>query len=156
MFNRGVRYLTYLGDGDSKGRAAVVESKPYGPDVNIIKAECIGHIQKRMGGRLLKLCAKWKKGDKLSDGLGLKGKGRLSAPVIDQLQNYYGTAIGKNTHDVLAMKRAIWAIFYHKRSTYVKPIHDFCPEGESSWCAFNRAKKFINTRNPFLKLYWII
>lgn len=29
----GLRYTQYLGDGDSKGFAAVLESKPYGDDV---------------------------------------------------------------------------------------------------------------------------
>ncbi len=47
MMTRGVCYLTYLGDGDSKGYAGVCEDEPYGPDVEIEKAECIGHIQKR-------------------------------------------------------------------------------------------------------------
>lgn len=56
QMNRGARYLTYLGDGDSKGYKAVTESLPYGPDVEIVKAECIGHVQKRMGARLRALC----------------------------------------------------------------------------------------------------
>lgn len=36
---RGVRYFTYLVDGDSKGLAAVSEIKPYGDDVVKEKAE---------------------------------------------------------------------------------------------------------------------
>lgn len=46
-----MRYLEYLGDGDSKAYDAVCESNPYG-DTNIEKIECIGHIQKRMGTML--------------------------------------------------------------------------------------------------------
>jgi len=46
-----VRYLEYLGDGDSKAHPAVCESRPYG-NTNITKIECIGHVQKRMGRRL--------------------------------------------------------------------------------------------------------
>lgn len=38
----------YLGDGVSKGFLPVVESKQYGPDLEISKLECIGHVQKRM------------------------------------------------------------------------------------------------------------
>lgn len=50
-----LRYTKYLGDGDSKGFANVLESKPYGEDVSISKQECVGHIQKRLGERLRKL-----------------------------------------------------------------------------------------------------
>jgi hypothetical protein len=38
---RGVRYVDYLGDGDSKGFKKVVESKPYGEDITIEKLECV-------------------------------------------------------------------------------------------------------------------
>lgn len=49
-----VRY-TQLGDGDSKGFCAVQEVKPYGPDCEITKLECLGQVQKRMGTRLRKI-----------------------------------------------------------------------------------------------------
>lgn len=47
IFNRSqelytMRYLEYLGDGDSKAYEAVCASKPYGST----KIECIGHIKK--------------------------------------------------------------------------------------------------------------
>lgn len=140
LANRGVRYVTYLGDGDCKGHSAVSEAHPYGPDVDIVKAECIGHIQKRMGARLQKLCDHFKKGDKLSDGLGLKGKGRLTKPIIGKLQAYYGEAIRRNINDVKAMRQAIWAIFFHKLSTDENPSHQLCPKGADSWCPYIRAK----------------
>lgn len=35
--SRGARYKQYLGDGDSKGYLRVVESKPYGNEVDIQK-----------------------------------------------------------------------------------------------------------------------
>ncbi|GFV60306.1 hypothetical protein TNCV_3469421 [Trichonephila clavipes] len=35
--------------------------KPYGDSVPIEKAECVGHVQKRMGSRLRKLKALWGK-----------------------------------------------------------------------------------------------
>lgn len=139
MMTRGVRYLTYLGDGDSKGYAGVCEDEPYGPDVEIEKAECIGHIQKRMGSRLRKLCKTVKKGEKLSDGKPLRGKGRLTDSEINNLQVYYGKGIRENCQDVGQMKKAIWAIYYHKMSTDEKPIHSLCPKGEDSWCGYNRA-----------------
>lgn len=53
-------YKTYIGDGDSTTYRRLVSEQPYGPDVNIEKAECVGHVQKRMGSRLRKLLEKCK------------------------------------------------------------------------------------------------
>lgn len=50
-----LRYTRYLGDGDSKGFANVLENNPYGVDVNITKLECVGHVQKRLGSRLKRM-----------------------------------------------------------------------------------------------------
>ncbi|KAJ4430781.1 hypothetical protein ANN_19372 [Periplaneta americana] len=50
-----VRYVNYLGDGDSKGYKKVEELNVYG-NVEVSKLECCGHVQKRMGTRLRKLC----------------------------------------------------------------------------------------------------
>ena len=60
--------------------------KIYG-DIIVVKKECIGHVQKRVGTRLRKL----KKSVK-----GLGGKGRLTDSTIDKLQNYYGIALRSN------------------------------------------------------------
>ena len=49
--SRGVRYVQYLGDGDSKAYMGVVNSKPYG-ECEISKLECVGHVQKRFGSPL--------------------------------------------------------------------------------------------------------
>ena len=72
MFKRSVekkdlRYLSFIGDGDSSTFKTVSEAKPYGSDVVVEKKECVGHIQKRMGTRLQKLKASFAKKD-LSDG----------------------------------------------------------------------------------------
>lgn len=45
---RNVRYVKFLGDGDSKSFSAVVESRPYG-DLQVEKLVCIGHISNRLG-----------------------------------------------------------------------------------------------------------
>lgn len=50
--NYDVRYKYYLGDGDCKGYDTVCAQQPYGPDFQIEKMECVGHVQKRMGKRL--------------------------------------------------------------------------------------------------------
>lgn len=115
-----------------------MKSKPYGDNFTIEKLECVGHVQKRMGGRLRRLCKDWK-GKKLSDGKKVGGaKGRLTNTVIDSLQNYYGLAIRKNPDDVNKMKNAVWATFLHKASTDANPQHSFCDE---SWCKFKQAQK---------------
>ena len=48
----GLRYVDFVGDGDCSSHQDVVKSKPYGDEVAVRKVECVGHIQKRMGGRL--------------------------------------------------------------------------------------------------------
>ena len=47
-------YTEYLGDGDTKSYHDIVNSKPY-DDIPVMKLECIGDIQKRVGARLLKM-----------------------------------------------------------------------------------------------------
>lgn len=135
---RSVRYVKYLGDGDSKGFKKVVEEEPYGKGVTITKLECVGHVQKRMGAKLRRL-RKEMKGEKLEDGKGLSGRGRLTDSEIDNLQLYYGLAIRRNSEDVKAMAKDIWAIYFHKLSTDENQQHGLCPPGETSWCKFNNA-----------------
>ena len=62
MWNRsielhGVRYTIVVSDGDSKAYDTVVEEQPYGPDVQIVKEECINHVSKRLGTALRNLTA---------------------------------------------------------------------------------------------------
>lgn len=49
---------------------------------DIVKLECIGHIQKRVGGRLRRLVKDYK-GRKLDDGKSIGGRGRLSQKEIE-------------------------------------------------------------------------
>lgn len=53
-------YTTYVGDGDSSSFTRIAKEKPYGPNVDIKKEECIGHVKKRMGTRLRTLVTNWK------------------------------------------------------------------------------------------------
>ena len=48
--NRGLKYTHFYGDGDSKS-FKVVEN--IYPDKKVIKYECIGHYQKRVGNRFV-------------------------------------------------------------------------------------------------------
>ena len=47
---RQLRYLTYIGGGDTKSYQNVVGADPY-PGYSINKAECVGDVQKRVGKR---------------------------------------------------------------------------------------------------------
>lgn len=134
---RGVRYTNYIGDGDSKTFLSISESKPYG-DTAVTKLECVGHIQKRMGTRLRNL-KKEIGSKKLSDGKGLSGKGRLTDKIINQLSTYYGNAIRQHCNSVKEMRNAVWAVYFHTRSTDSEPLHSFCPKDASSWCKYQKS-----------------
>ncbi|GFU23325.1 uncharacterized protein TNCV_2560021 [Trichonephila clavipes] len=99
------------------------EAKVYG-DTEVEKLECVGHVQKRMGTRLRNIMSK---GIKLSDGKNISGRGQLTLKEVDSIQHYYGLAIRKNLSSVEDMKRAIWAIYFHKLSTEDNPQHALCP-----------------------------
>ncbi|GFT42298.1 uncharacterized protein TNCV_1786151 [Trichonephila clavipes] len=135
--SRKACYTQYLGDGDSKGFLTIKEAKVYG-DTEVEKLECVGHVQKRMGTRLRNIL-KMSKGIKLSDGKNISGRGRLTLKEVDSIQHYYRLAIRKNLSSVEDMKRAIWAIYFHKLSTEDNPQHALCPLGEDSWCGYNRS-----------------
>lgn len=135
MFQRSeklheVKYVNYVGDGDSKTFKGITEAKPYGDDITIAKKECINHVKKRMGTRLRNI----KKEKKLG------GKGKLTDNLIIQLSNYYGLAIKNNNNSIENLKKAIWATYFHKCSSDDNPQHDHCPEGENSWCSWQVAK----------------
>lgn len=136
---RGVRYVKYLGDGDSNGFKKVTDGKPYGNGIVIKKLECVGHVKKRMGTRLRKL-KRESKGIPLDDGKVLGGRKRLTDVQIDKLQEYYGLAINRAGSDLEAMKRNVWATYFHMASTDENPHHGLCPQGPDSWCKYNKSK----------------
>ena len=143
-----MRYTTYIGDGNSKGHAAVQDMNVYG-GVDVIKEECVGHVQKRVGKNLRDL--KQRLGStKLSDGKPIGGRGRLTDTLMDSLQNYFGRAVRDNRGSVTDMARAIWASYCHIFSTDQQPRHDFCPKGQDSWCGWQRSQA---TGKPFSHKY---
>lgn len=133
----GVRYGKYLGDGDSSSFKSVLESEPSGPDCKTEKLECVGRIQKRMGGLLLKIKREFKV-KKLEDGKPFGGQHRLTDKEIHSLQIYYGKAIRDNVGDYRAMQRAVWAIYFHKISTDERPSHELC---SITWCKYKKAQE---------------
>ena len=97
----GMYYTSFYGDGDSKSYSAV--QKIYGDDKLVIKYECIGHYQKRVGNRLRKK----RKAEKLG------GNGRLTNAKVDTLQNYFGIALRQNIGSLDKMRKAIMASLCH-------------------------------------------
>ncbi|EFN82550.1 hypothetical protein EAI_05065, partial [Harpegnathos saltator] len=104
--NFDVHYTSYVGDCDAKTFKAILEAKPY-EGVEVIKSECVGHVEKRMGSRLRNI----KKTAKLTDAL------------IKKLTKYYGLAIRRNAHSKENMKKEIMATYYHLSSTDKQPQH---------------------------------
>lgn len=127
----GVRYMIYIGDGDSKTFKAILDLNPYGDDHVVMKRECVNHVEKRMGTRLRNL----KKQKKLG------GKGKLTDNLIKKITKYYGLAIMRNSDSVENMQRNIMATYWHLISTDENPKHQNCPAGGDSWCKFRVAER---------------
>jgi hypothetical protein len=55
-----IRYIPFIGDGDSSSYNQICIVKPYGPNVYIPKVDCISHVTKRMGTNLRSLVRDYK------------------------------------------------------------------------------------------------
>ncbi|XP_067213596.1 uncharacterized protein [Linepithema humile] len=130
--SHGVKYATYIGDGDTKTFQALLNCNPYS-DLTVHKKECIGHVQKRMGTRL-------RAAKKQHKGIEGKGAGKLTDKLIKDLTLYYGLAIRRHPDSAEEMRKAVWATFDHKCSTDEKPKHENCPPDENSWCKWRVAE----------------
>ena len=122
-------YTGYLGDGDCKSYKAVAEANPpIYPLKNIRKLECCGHVQKRMGKRLMDKTNECKGKVYVENGkkyTGIKGAGRLTISAIKRIQGHYGGAIRNNSGNITAMKKAIMGIWKHRFGE-----HEDC----GNWC----------------------
>ena len=91
-----MRYIEYLGDGDTKSYALVVEKDPY-PGKPVKKLECVGHIQKRVGARCRKMKQEGTFKNVYTDEVDPKTKKkkllRITDKDINKLQNYFGIGI---------------------------------------------------------------
>lgn len=147
---RKLCYTGYLGDGDSKSYDTVATLNPplYGKK-KIEKLECCGHIQKRMGKRLMDkvtasknvLYTDDKTGKKYK---GLGGIGRLTQKTIQRIQGHYGAAIRENHGSVSEMKKAIWRIWKHYSDDH-KDCKDWCPVKSGKGQSKNILPKFVCT-----------
>ena len=78
--------------------------------MHVVKEECVGHVQKRIGTNLRTL-KKSRKGQLLEDGLKISAKGRLTDEVVDNLQRYYGMAIRSHPNDVAGFTELSGPVF---------------------------------------------
>ena len=82
----GMRFVEFLGDGDSKAHKLLVQEAVYG-DVDIEKLECVGHVQKRLGSRLRSLKKRLGK-TPLADGKPIGGAGKFAPKFQAALRKY--------------------------------------------------------------------
>lgn len=111
----------------------------------VMKLDCIGHVQKRLGKALYEF---QKSSVKLDDGKPMKGRnGRLTKAAIEKLKKYYGKAIRNNVKKdittteerdqaVQLMKTAILAGLFHCLKLPDKERHKYCPS--NSWCKYKK------------------
>lgn len=139
------RYTTLLSDGDSKAFSRIQELQVYGPEIQIVKEECVNHVSKRLRTALKNVVNDCKK-KKIT--LGGSSYGSLKESTIIKLQRYYKNSILRNKGDVKKMKRDILATLHHCVSTDEVPRHTKCPEGVESWCFYKRAEARKETPGP--------
>ena len=136
-----------MGDGDSSsfGRVRDAMEKQYGRDYVVQKEERVGHVQKRVDTGLRKYKNNMK-GQKLFDGKGVKGRGRLTDIMMDKMQNYYGKAIRENKENkgnLQGTKDGIKAAQHYTITSGSMPLekqHQYCPKDKNSWCRFWKDK----------------
>ncbi|CAN8006086.1 unnamed protein product, partial [Ixodes hexagonus] len=142
IFSRSIelhrmQYTTVLSDGDSKAFVHVSKLNLY--DKEIVKEDCVNHVAKRVFSGIENI--KKKKG-------GLGGKGKLTKAVVKKLTAYYAAALKENAPDVKRVQRAVLASLLHSYSTDAKPRHIACPDGEDSWCHYNRHQALLDAGKP--------
>ena len=74
-------------------------------DYFVVKKECVGHVQKRMGSRLMQLKKNFGK-KKLDDGKGICVKGHLTQKEVDKIETNCGHAIRSNVGNQTAVKKS--------------------------------------------------
>ncbi len=121
-------YVSFIGDWDSATYQTVSDAKPYDETVQILKKECVGHVQNRLGTRLRKLKVSRKK---LAHAKGIGGRGRLTDKMRDTMQNYYGLAIRQNKNSIDGMTNDVKAGLYHLASSEETRNITYVPRGKT-------------------------
>ena len=132
-----LRYTSLLGNGDTQMIKYINDKiQPYSPGFVVTKEECVGHVAKRFHKRLTD-ARRAKVTDATGTAVSMQGINGMTETTSRLLTRYYKGAILNNTGDV---DGDIFAIFYHTISTDEDPHHELCPEGECTWCSYNKHK----------------
>ena len=69
-----------------------------------------------------------------------------------------GLALQRNVGVLAAIKKVVWATYFHKASTDSNPQHGLCPTDPDTWCGYNKAifKNDINEHEHSLPQRHII
>ena len=113
--------------------------------MKVMKLDCIGHVQKRLGKPLYEF---QKSSVKLDDGKPMKQRnGRLTKAAIEQLKKYYGKAIRNNVKkDVTTTEERDQAVQLMKNEILAGLFHCLkLPDKE-------RHQYGVNTRKAYLAL----
>lgn len=70
----------------------------------------------------------------------IKNVGRLTDKIIDEFQEYYFKAIRENCNGSNAIRRVVWATYFHRLSTDDKLSHSLSPPPPDTWCASRNAE----------------
>uniref|UniRef100_A0A1B6JRX1 Mutator-like transposase domain-containing protein n=4 Tax=Proconiini TaxID=565685 RepID=A0A1B6JRX1_9HEMI len=140
-----LRYRTIVSDGDAAVFSHLQNLKVYGEDVPIVKEECVNHIAKRLGTGLRNVVKTCK-----AQGITLGGRrfGSLKQSTIVKLTKYYQNSILRNQDSVENMRQDILATLHHCVSSDSENRHTKCPQGDNSWCFYNRALAKGETPGP--------
>ena len=74
-------------------------------------------------------------GQKLADGKGLQGVGRLTLARVNAFQRFYGHTLRTYAGDPELASASTMAMLKHYSDP---PDHSQCPDGEASWCKFKQ------------------
>jgi hypothetical protein len=128
---RRLRYVKYLGDGDSKTFKSLCEAQPpLYPGTTIAKLECTGHVQKRARTKLNSVISQCSSRDFINDVgkkvKGIGGRNGITEWHVRRIQGHYGAAIRNNAGNLQNMTAAVWSIYYHRRGDHSRCGND-CP-----------------------------
>ena len=139
VIERQLRILTYIGNRDTKSFQYVIDAN-HCPGFVIKNAECVGHVQKRVGTRL----RKFKKEKELMPASYYDDKKDKTVKIItfylthksiNRLQNDYGIAVRDTCQaSVPALRKAVGSLLFHcSEAVDTSAIkHQFCPRSFTS------------------------
>ena len=96
-WKRTIEYCQFVVDGDthSYGKARDRLAEAFGEKYIVVKEECVGNVQNRLGSGLREMKQKLKV-IKLTDGNVIGEKQKLTDKAINKMQNYFGEAVRNN------------------------------------------------------------